>query len=323
MIQCKECGKDISDQAPYCIGCGAPVSTTTRLWDVNGDGKIDFEDFKAIFGKMKDLVAVGVDKDMDTGKETISPGDLELFKQDELLDITAIRTKVCVSCGIEKPLPDFLHKHIYETRCIECRLKKVTTVSKSMLQRNQFKAALESTIDLKLAELMKSKAATDLYLSYLDAKILTASIRNIFKSALTFTPPQIEAACQLSEAVLAPSLQEKQNLIKAAIAIAGGSTGIAMVIGAVGVALGWGASLVASVTAVFIGHSMLGPLAWGVAGITLAALAGYFATTSNKQTDTERFLRVLKSGLNRAVDAIWDQHGEDLSKAITGNNAPN
>ena len=30
MIQCSECGRSISDQAPACIGCGAPISAATN-----------------------------------------------------------------------------------------------------------------------------------------------------------------------------------------------------------------------------------------------------------------------------------------------------
>ena len=69
-------------------------------------------------------------------------------------------------------------------------------------------------------------------------------------------------------------------------------------------------------TAVFVGSSFTGPIGWTLAGVSLAAIAGYFATTSNKQIDTERFLKVLKSATTKAVDAVWPQHGDALSEAI-------
>lgn len=65
LIKCSECGKEISDKASVCIGCGAPVSSqdaaTARtpapafenLGDLNGDGRVDFEDFKAAYCKIK------------------------------------------------------------------------------------------------------------------------------------------------------------------------------------------------------------------------------------------------------------------------------
>jgi hypothetical protein len=50
--------------------------------------------------------------------------------------------------------------------------------------------------------------------------------------------------------------------------------------------------------------------------VTLAGVAAYFATTSNKHTDTERFLNVLKKSNSRAVDAIWVQYEPALSQVL-------
>ena len=33
MIKCSECGKDISDKAPACVGCGAPVAQANAFSD--------------------------------------------------------------------------------------------------------------------------------------------------------------------------------------------------------------------------------------------------------------------------------------------------
>jgi hypothetical protein len=338
MIKCAECGKDISDKAAACIGCGAPIAVTAnRIGDANGDGKFDFDDLKAAFGKLKDKTTTAVEGAISMGKEvlktksekdaeTIAQLDAEFGNQEiseptepQIMPATPVeKTKTCNSCGIEKPAEDFLHKHIYTNTCQHCRLLGASTVKppKQDINRDKFKAALESTIDLKFAEVMKSRPDTDKYLTYVDAQILATSVRNIFKSALSFTPPQVDAACRLSEAILAPSAQEKQNLIKAAIGLSGGTAGIGMVIGGVATALGWGASAAASVTAFFVGTSMAGPVGWMIAGVSLAAIAGYFATTSNKQTDTERFINVLKNASAKAVDAIWEQYGDELSKAV-------
>lgn len=67
MIKCSECGKDISDKASVCMSCGAPIPSTPdavtdrtpapafeNLGDLNGDGRVDFEDFKAAYKKIKD-----------------------------------------------------------------------------------------------------------------------------------------------------------------------------------------------------------------------------------------------------------------------------
>lgn len=67
MIKCSECGKDISDKASVCISCGAPTSSSPgvatgntlaptfgNLADLTGDGRVDFEDFKAAYSKIKE-----------------------------------------------------------------------------------------------------------------------------------------------------------------------------------------------------------------------------------------------------------------------------
>lgn len=181
------------------------------------------------------------------------------------------------------------------------------------MNQDEFKGVLESTVDARLAEILSKKPAGEEHLNYIDSITLTTAVRNIFKNKLKLTPPQIEAACKLSEAVLAPSAKEREDNIKAAVGIAGGTAGIAMIIGGIGAALGWGAGVVAAVTAFFVGSSIAGPVGWIAAGVAIAAIAGYFALTGKPQKDTERFLKVLKSSLEQAVDAIWEQYGDVLS----------
>lgn len=179
---------------------------------------------------------------------------------------------------------------------------------------DEFKGVLESTIDAKFAEIMNGKPAKECHLNYFDSLTLTTAVRNIFKNKLKVTPPQVEAACKLSEAVLAPSAKEREGLIKAAVGFGGGAAGIGMIIGGIGSALGWGASAVAFVTTIFMGSSMAGPIGWISLGLAIAAVAGYFSLTGSPQKDTERFMRVLKNSINQAVDAIWEQYKEALSQ---------
>lgn len=285
MIKCDECGKDISDKAACCIGCGAPITKAAKVDAVTSQGKIDFGDFKFALGKIKDKASSAIDEAVNIGKH--------VFKSQAERDAKAV----------EELTQDFGDKQL-------------AAKTDSQIICDKFKAALESTIDLKFSELLRSKPDAEKYLNYIEAQVLTATVRNIFKTVLSFTPPQVDAACRISEAILAPSAQEKQNQIKAAIGLAGGTAGIGMVIGGVGAALGWGASMIATVTAAFVGSSIAGPAGWIIAGVSLAAIAGYFATTSNKQTDTERFINVLKTSTARSVDACWAQYETELSKAI-------
>lgn len=199
MIKCSECGKDISDTAPACNGCGAPIAVASgRFGDANGDGKVDFNDFKEAFVKLKDKATTAVEDAVNKGKEVLKS------RAEKDAD------------GVEKLAQEFGDQ-------------QPTEQTESQIKCDKFKAALESTIDLKFAQVLQPKPDSEKFLSYVDAQILTASVRNIFKTVLAFTPPQVEAACLLSEAILAPSTQEKINRIKAAIGLGGGTTGIALV----------------------------------------------------------------------------------------------
>lgn len=185
----------------------------------------------------------------------------------------------------------------------------------------RFKAALESTIDAKFAEILRGKGNENRYLCYVDGQIMTTAVRNVFKHALGTVPSQVETACTLSEAILAPSAQEREQLIKSAVGIGGGAAGIGMIIAGIGGALGWGAGVIASVTAFFVGTSLAGPIGWMIAGVTLAGIAAYFATTSNRATDTERFLNVLKGSTSRAIEVIWPEHEAALMKVLDSESA--
>lgn len=285
MIKCGECGRDISDKAPACVGCGAPVkagSVATVFGDVDGDGKVGLSDVKAAFS------AIG-SKASDLAQEATRQGK-EMLKSQSQKDADAVHA-LSQGFGDEKP----------------------TLLSESDKNCSAFKAALESTVDVKYAEIMRGKTDADRFLTYIDGQILTASVRNVFKGPLRVTPPQVEAACNLSDAVLAPSNEERQRLLKAAVGAGGGAAGIGMVIAGVSSALAVKASVLA---AIFGTASYTGPIGWGVGGLALAGIAAYFATTSDKHKDTERFLKVLKSSSARAVDAVWPEHGETLFNMV-------
>ena len=178
------------------------------------------------------------------------------------------------------------------------------------MTQDEFKAMLGSNINTKFEEILNKRH----FLTYVDGMKLTAVVRNVFKNKLKIVPPEVEAACQSSEAVLAPSAKEWIKHIKAVIGISGGAAGIAMIIGGVGAALGWGAGVIASITAFFVGTSISGPIGWIVGGFTVIAVAAYFALTGNPEKDTERFINVLKEEINKAIDDIWDQYSESLSQ---------
>jgi len=262
---------------------GRVVINGQQVGDISGDGKVDYEDFK--------LALLNAENESTNGDRNNIPSGKEEHNATEESDASKIEKLANNSGPIVK--------------------------TESQIKRDKFKAALESTIDVKFADVMRTKTGEDVYLTYVDAQILTAAVRNVFKHLLHLTPPQVEAALMLSEAVLAPSALQRIQLIKSSIGAGGTAAGIMIVLGAVGTALGWGASATATFITFFTGAHVLGPLAWAASGLALAGFAGYFAMTSNNQKNTERFLKVLKSSTLKSIDAIWEEHEVTLSKILS------
>ena len=153
----------------------------------------------------------------------------------------------------------------------------------------------------------KSKRVLD----YDDAFTLTASIRGIFVKTARVVPEQVEVACLVAEAFLAPTSAERKRLVKEAAKF-GGVAGIGFIVAAACAAVGLGHGIIGLILAFLIGpHAPLGLL---LAGVTLGAVAAYFALTGNPEVDTERFLKALKGGLGESIKKIWEQHGEKLSQ---------
>ena len=295
-LKCNKCSNDNSETAKFCGDCGAPllISSTdpnvkstqasSIFGDLNGDGKVDWKDALIAAGRLKD--------------EAIKVKDKAIKAKD--------KAKKALTFG---PTDTDIDSAINDAR------KEKT---ESQINQEKFQSVLKSTIDIKFAEIMSTKNESEKYLSYIDATILTTKVRGVFNAILPVVPQQVEAACLISEAVLAPSLKEKENKIKAAVGIGGGTAGIGLVITAIGSAMGWGTAwVVGGLKTLFVSTSFAGPIAVGVAGLSLAAIAGYFATTSNHQTDTERFLRVLKDATAKAVETIWVQYETELTRAVT------
>ena len=281
MIKCAECGKAISDKASSCVGCGAPVIVTQPSNGSHSDANVDGV---SVFERLKNSV---------TGSaEAVAQRGEKLFRSDEQVDAASI-----------------------EELAREFSALKQDALPETATNCARFKSALESTIDAKFAEVMRGKTGADRFLSYVDGQILTASVRNVFRSALGSIPPQIEAACTLSEAIVAPSGEGRGRLGRTAIGIGGGATGIGIIAYALNDLVGK-KGLLASVKNAVISPDPSGSIALIVLGVTVAGIAGYFSTRSNKHADTQRFLTVMKNSSRRAVDAIWPQHEIALIRAM-------
>ena len=137
----------------------------------------------------------------------------------------------------------------------------------------KFKGHLNRLIDMKVAETLASKDPQHQFLTYWEFQNVTGSVRNVFLNSLEIIPCQIEGACKMAEAVLAPDAKTRNDLIKAAASATGGVAGIAAIIAGVGAALGWGAGVMYAVTTFFVGAPFLGPLGWGACGAALLLIS--------------------------------------------------
>ncbi len=122
-----------------------------------------------------------------------------------------------------------------------------------------FTDRLLGTVDAKIAEILSNKPESERTLNYFDATTVSTSLRSIFRTATGLVPNQVEMVCSMTEAILAPSAQERKTLIKAAVGAGGGAAGAAMIVGGIGAALGWGAGAVAAVVAFFVGTRPTAP----------------------------------------------------------------
>lgn len=183
------------------------------------------------------------------------------------------------------------------------------------MREEEFTSKLVSTINAKFAEIMAAKPADAKFLNYLDALAISQSVRNVFMNTkLNYVPNLIEATLNICETVMSPTKAEKIEKIKKAGGLLGGTTGIAMIIAGIATALGWGASVIAAVTAFFVGVSLVPVIGWIAGGVSVAAIAGYFAFSgSDPIKNTESYLNAMREGLKKAMPEVWKEFGDELS----------
>ncbi|MBR2873382.1 MAG: hypothetical protein IKB99_07785 [Lentisphaeria bacterium] len=179
--------------------------------------------------------------------------------------------------------------------------------------KENFKRDLAYTIDCCFCdEMAKSPNGK---LSYAGAKTILANVRALFKERTGVIPAEVEKACLLSEAIVAPSRKAKIKLLKAAGGIGGSIACIVAIISQIGIILGWGKGVTAAVTAFFVGTSFTAQyitigIAAGVMGLAL-----YFIVRGSDAERTEKFIKALKRSCCAAVDSVWDEYGDKLAAA--------
>lgn len=157
-------------------------------------------------------------------------------------------------------------------------------------------------------EIMSRKSKDDVF-TLTDASNITEALLATVINDYGEIPPVFKAACDLSLAIVAPSQIEKIKHIKSAVGVAGGVSGIGMVISALGTVLSWGAGVIASIKAFFVGVSLAGPIAIATLGLATIGIATYFAfSKDDNATLAQKFKESLVKQTEKAVEATWEQY---------------
>ncbi len=178
-------------------------------------------------------------------------------------------------------------------------------------KKELFKSNLAYAIKGKYQEVLKASGTGSI--TYMGAEDVALFVRKVFRDKLGTVPKLVEAACLTSCAILAPNKEVRRKLVKKAVGIGGGVAGIGMVITGIGTALGWGAGMIHTVIVFFTGASLAGPIGWVVGGLSVAAVAGYFAVKSDAPNLSEKFCNAFVESTGNAVDKIWNEYGDKLA----------
>lgn len=223
--------------------------------------------------------------------------------------------------------------------------KKSDSAKEVPLEQTKFISLLTLSINQKFAEVLAAKATlggTDnssgssnkkrstsesdpAMITLLDATTITNYVRSVFVKKLTFVPPPVEAALTLSEATVAPSTIQKLKMFKRAAGLVGGLTGLGTIAMAIIIGLGVGSAATApaiwasiltwlGVSSGSAVNPLLLPVAIGLGGAGIAAFSVYFSASGSSAERAEKFRKALLNSCEKAVETIWEEYGERLSK---------
>lgn len=178
---------------------------------------------------------------------------------------------------------------------------------------DQITVGIEQLINAKASEILSTKPQDQQYLNWRDMQEVCLVVKSACVKQFNEVPQGVEMACYFAETVLAPDKKAKLKLIKQVISLTSGTAGITLILAGVGAASGWGAGIVTTVTAFFLGTSLLGgPLAAMMGGAVLAVIAGYFIFDNDAPTLSNKALDALRKGLRGALTEYWNERGGKL-----------
>lgn len=170
-------------------------------------------------------------------------------------------------------------------------------------------------IDTAYAAIVTKKDDKHQYINYQELQSICHTIKNYFISHVGEPVKEVDGACELALAILAPDAVTRANHVKDAYSFIGGLAGVGAIITGIGLALGWGAGVIAAVTAFFVGSSVTGPLALVLVGLAAVGVAAYFAYSNDTEIElSNKAMKVLKEGIKGAMPAIWKKYGDKFSK---------
>lgn len=172
----------------------------------------------------------------------------------------------------------------------------------------ELQTTMDKIITVKKFQILEKKPVDAQYLNYGDYSDICATIKGSWCQMMDEddAPKAIQSVCHMTLAIVAPDKTEREKQISQAKAAVSGIAGISAIIGAIGMALGWGTGIIGAITAFFCGAPILGPLGLLAGGALLAAIAAYFAIESkNKAKMSEMAEKVLRDGLNKALEGLW------------------
>jgi hypothetical protein len=165
----------------------------------------------------------------------------------------------------------------------------------------------------KLEAAAKSSPQRD-YMNQDDFGAVVGHVCQAFERRVGHEPPLMKAACLMSQAAMEPEKAKREELVKKAAAVTGAAAGIGTVITAIGLALGWGQGMIQGAIVLLMGSTVGGPVLLGVAGATVAVVAGWLLfSKDDPKARAENATKALLEGVDAAIGEMWGKYGDQLS----------
>lgn len=181
--------------------------------------------------------------------------------------------------------------------------------------RGVLEQQLMFAIDTAYAEIVTKKDADHQYVTYHELQAICHLVKNFFVSRVGDNVKEIDSACELALAVLAPDAVTRLKHVKMAYSMLSGLAGVTAIITGIGLALGWGAGVIQAVIVFFAGAPTAGPMGLAAAGLALMGIAAYFFFSNEDEIGlSNKAMKALKDGIKAALPEVWKSYGDKFFK---------